>query len=112
MISSEKSATFPDHALSCARFVFRRLVDFGGASAQQLGHLGYRHRPAEVEALGLTATGGHEEAHLCFGLDALGGDLDAEVVGKANGGANDGGLAIVHRHAENEFLCKLQTRDR
>src|SRR5919197_3664952 len=65
------------------------------ALAQKLGHPAGRDRLAEVEALGVAATGRDEEARLRRRLDAFGDEFDTELVGEPDRGAHDGGAAQV-----------------
>ncbi len=65
---------------------------------QQADDLGVGTGLAEQKALALVAAFGAQAAQLGFGLDAFGGDGDAEALAEADDGADDRlGFAVVPR---------------
>ena len=54
----------------------------------------------------MLATGADEKAHLRLG--PFGDDLQPEFVREPDGGVHHGDVAVIDRHAEHEFVRKLQ----
>src|SRR5439155_5353316 len=74
---------------------------------QQADDLGVGARLAEQEALAFVAAFGPEAAQLGFGLDALGGDDDAEAFAEADDGTDDRLRLAVGAEIADEGLIDL-----
>jgi hypothetical protein len=90
----------------------RRGVTARAALADQARGRLDRQRAAEVVALGEIAAERLEVAPRILGLDALGDDAQAEVVGELDGRAHDRGVGGVDGHLDHERLVDLDHVDR
>ena len=80
--------------------------------AHQLHEAGGRQRAAHQEPLHQVAALAAQELQLLEALDALGHDLQVEVVAEADDGAHDGGILGVHREVVDEGAVDLERVER